>query len=146
MPPGASTSSQMSAKLCVSGGGSLHPSGGEMSSPSQVYWGGIDSPGSKAVLVNSKGAARPPSSVEAVGVGSGDPGVDRGDTGVDSGDVGVDVDGADVGVGADGADVGVGAPGVGVGDGPVPQPLVATATRITTRNSTVSFFILASWL
>jgi hypothetical protein len=43
----------MRAKLRVPSGGSLHESGGEISSPSQVYSLGIASPGAKALLVSS---------------------------------------------------------------------------------------------
>jgi hypothetical protein len=41
-----------------------------MSSPSHVYWTGIDSPGSKAVLVSSKDIGAAPWSGAAVPVGS----------------------------------------------------------------------------
>jgi hypothetical protein len=48
----------MMTKLCVSGGGSLHDSGGELSSPSQVNFSGMRSPDPKAVLVKRIVATR----------------------------------------------------------------------------------------
>jgi hypothetical protein len=50
VPAGASGSSQISARLFAESGTPLHFSGGELFSPSHVFFVGIDSPSLKAVL------------------------------------------------------------------------------------------------
>jgi hypothetical protein len=52
VPPGASASSQNSAKLWVPTGTSLQSSGGEISSPSQVKRRGIAEPSAKELDLN----------------------------------------------------------------------------------------------
>src|SRR5215217_9036169 len=52
-PPGASGSSRISARERLPVGGAVHDSGGERSSPSQVWRRGIAPPTAKALLVSS---------------------------------------------------------------------------------------------
>src|SRR5262245_62171711 len=59
VPPGASGSSAISAKLCAAGAPSQR-SGGETSAPSQVYVAGIAAPSANAVLVSVKVTGAPP--------------------------------------------------------------------------------------
>ena len=122
------------AKLWVPAGGSLHSSGGEMSSPSRAYLLGIIPPEPKAGLASE--------SRSGVGVGVG---VGVGGTGVAVGSgvrvgTGVDVGGTGVAVGSG---VDVGGTGVAVGVGLGPQPLTARAREITVRNNRKIFLILA---
>lgn len=52
VPPGASGSSTIKARLRVEVGGSVHDSGGDWFAPSQVKSRGIDPPASNAWLVS----------------------------------------------------------------------------------------------
>jgi hypothetical protein len=51
VPEGASGSSQMTTRLLANAGTPDQESGGDTSSPSQVYLGGINAPSEKAVLL-----------------------------------------------------------------------------------------------